>query len=148
MHFDLRLDRGGIPGALAGRMKPFDLIKRTRLFALDVRIFCGQLPATDEGREAGQQLRRAGNSTRSNYRAARKARSPDEFTSKLQIAFEEADEAFDWLVYLRDSNIHENPSLLQEAFEISSILGAAVKTARRNQQARRQGRRRKPPPNF
>ena len=119
-------------------MKPFDLFERTRLFALDVRRFCARLPATDEGREAATQLRRAGNSTRSNYRAARKARSPDEFTAKLQIAFEEADEAFDWLVYLSDSNICRDAPLLQEAFEISCILGAAVKTARRNQKKRRE----------
>ena len=120
-------------------MKPFDLIERTRLFALDVQKFCRRLPATDEGREAASQLRRAANSSRSNYRAARKARSADEFTSKLQNAFEEADETLDWLEYLRDSNIRESGPLLQEALELSSILGAAVKTAKRNQRLRRYG---------
>ena len=48
------------------------------------------------------QLRKSANSIRSNYRAARKGRSRAEFESKLQIAFEEADECVDWLEYLRD----------------------------------------------
>ena len=74
---------------------------------------------------------------RSNYRAARKGRSHAEFTAKLQTAFEEADESLDWLEYLRDSKIREDARLLSEARELSSILGAAVKTARRNRDARR-----------
>ena len=113
-------------------MAPFDLIERTRAFALDVRALCARLPRTSEAHEAASQLRRAANSTHSNYRAARKSRSHAEFTSKLQTAFEEADESLDWLQYLRDSKICEDKSLLSEAHELSSILGAAVKTARRN----------------
>ena len=118
-------------------MKPFDLIERTRLFAQDVLRFCRELPDSAEAREAASQLRRAANSVRSNYRAARKSRSPAEFASKLQVAFEEADESLDWLEYLRDGNICEDEPLLQEALELSSILGAAVKTARQNQRERR-----------
>ena len=113
-------------------MPPWDLIERTRLFALAVRNCCKQLPHTDEAKEAGRQLRRAGNSTRSNYRAARKGGSRPTFRSKLQIAYEEADECVDWLQYLRDSRIQHDPALLQEAREIASILCAAVKTAKRN----------------
>ena len=82
---------------------------------------------------------------RSNYRAAKKSRSPAEFASKLQVAFEEADESLDWLEYLRDGNIRQDEPLLREAFELSSILGAAVKTARRNQRERRHGKSRADP---
>ena len=115
-------------------MRPYDLIERTRRFALDVRSFCRRLPDTDEAREAGRQLRRAANSTRSNYRAARKGGSRATFRSKLQIAFEEADECVDWLEYLKDSRIQHDPALLQEARELASILCAAVKTTKRNSQ--------------
>jgi four helix bundle protein len=80
-----------------------------------------ELPDSSEGREAASQLRRAANSVRSNYRAARKSRSPAEFASKLQVALEEADESLDWLEYLRDGNICEDKPLLQDAFELSSI---------------------------
>jgi four helix bundle protein len=113
-------------------MPPWDLIERTRLFALAVRKFCRQLPDNDEAREAARQLRRAANSTRSNYRAGRKSGSRKAFRAKLQIAREESDECVDWLQYLQDSRIRHDPALLQEARELASILSAAVKTARRN----------------
>jgi four helix bundle protein len=65
-------------------------------------------------------------------RASRKGRSRREFQSKLQIAFEEADECADCLEFLRDAGIKSDPALLQEADEIAKILGASVKTARLN----------------
>lgn len=113
-------------------MPPQDLIERTRLFALAVLKFCRQLAPSPEAQEAARQLRRAANSTRSNYRAARKSRSRAEFQSKLQTAFEEADECVDWLEYLRDGRIRADAALLQEARELASILGKSVQTARKN----------------
>jgi len=109
-----------------------DLLERTRAFALLVLKFCRRLPDTSEAQDAGRQLRRAATSTRSNYRAARKGRSRAEFQAKLQTAFEEADECVDWLEYLRDGRIHEDPVLLQEAREVAGILGKSVRTAREN----------------
>jgi four helix bundle protein len=113
-------------------MPPRDLIERTRLFAVAVVKFCRRLPRTDEAQETARHLRRSANSTRSNYRASRKGRSREEFQSKLQVAFEEADECVDCLEFLRDSHVMSNAPLLQEANEIARILGASVKTARRN----------------
>lgn len=113
-------------------MPPRDLIKRTRLFALAVRAFCRTAPASDEAQEAVKQLRKSANSVRSNDRAARKGRSRGEFESKLHVAFEEADECVDWLEYLKDTRIHEDAKVLQEAKEVAAILGAAVRTAKRN----------------
>jgi four helix bundle protein len=113
-----------------GNVPPWDLIERTRDFALAVLQFCRNLPATSEAQEAASQLRRAANSTRSNYRSARNGRSRAEFRSKLQTAFEEADECVDWLEYLRDARIRNDPALLQEAREVASILARAARTAR------------------
>ena len=113
-------------------MPPWDLIERTRLFALAATKFCRKLPGTREAQEAGSQLRRAATSARANYRAARKGGSRPQFRAKLQTAFEEADECVDWLEYLRDAQIQEDATLLQEAREIASILAAAVRTARKN----------------
>jgi len=113
-------------------MPPRDLILRTRAFALAVRQFCRALPKTDEVQEAVRQLRKAANSTRSHYRAARKGRSRAEFQAKLQIAFEEADECEDWLEYMHDAKMAHNPALLQEAHEIACILKASLKTAHKN----------------
>jgi four helix bundle protein len=113
-------------------MPPRDLIERTRLFALAVLAFCRKAPQIPAAQEAASQLRRAANSVRSNYRSARRGRSRAEFQSKLQVAFQEADECVDWLEYLRDGKIHQDATLLQEARELASILGAAVRTARKN----------------
>ena len=113
-------------------MPPRDLILRTRLFALAARKFVRSLPKTDEAREAGGQLRRAANSMRSNYRAARRGRSRAEFQSKLGTVFEEADECVDHLQYLSDAHIRHDAALLQEARELASIFAKSVKTARRN----------------
>lgn len=93
-------------------MPPRELKERTRLFALAV-------------------LRRAGNSVRSNYRAARNGRSHAEFTSKLGETYEEADECRDWLQYLIDSRIYEDRQLLQEAHELTKIFAASLQTARK-----------------
>jgi len=112
-------------------MPPWDLVERTRQFALDVLRFYRTLPPTTEARDAGRQLLRAATSTRSNYRSARRSRSRAEFRSKLQVAFEEADECVDWLEYLRDGRIEHHAALLREAQEIASILAAAVRSARK-----------------
>ena len=118
--------------AVINPVAPRDLLERTRLFALAVRALCLTLPATDEAQEAGRQLRRAGNSVRSNYRASRKGRSRSEFEAKLGIACEEADECVDWLEYLRDTGIRHDPALIDEAQQITAILTASHKTAKAN----------------
>ncbi len=107
-------------------------MERTRAYALAVLTFCRKLPAKPEADEAARQLRRAANSVRSNYRAARKGRSRAEFEAKLGTVWEEADEAVDWMEYLRDANIKFDPVLYQEAVELAKIFSKSVKTARAN----------------
>jgi four helix bundle protein len=111
---------------------PSDLLERIRAFALAVTRFLRTVPRSDEAQEAARQLRRAANSTRSNYRASRKGRSRREFEAKLGIAAEEADESVDWLEYLQDAGIARDAALLQESREIAAILTASVKTAKKN----------------
>lgn len=113
-------------------MPPRDLTERTRLFALAVLEFVRRLPNTPEAREAAAQLRRAANSVRANYRAARRGRSRAEFQAKLGTVFEEADECADLLAYFRDSRIRHDPALIQESRELASIFAKSVKTAREN----------------
>ena len=113
-------------------MPPRELLERTRLFALSVVTFCRRLPDTREAQEAAGQLRCAANSTRSNYRAARKGRSRAEFQAKLVIASEEVDECLDWLEYFRDANIRNNPQLIQEARELVKIFAKSLQTVRHN----------------
>jgi four helix bundle protein len=120
------------------RMSQRDLFERTRCFALAVVTFCRQLPATDEAQDAARQLRRAANSVRANYRAARRGRSRAEFEAKLGTVFEEADEAADWLKYPRDAGISHDVALLQEAEELASIFAASIRTARQNTKRRKE----------
>ena len=113
-------------------MPPRELLERTRLFALAVLALCRTLPKTDEAQEAARQLRRAANSVRNNYRAARKGRTRPQFEDKLGVACEEADECVDWLEYLRNARIKHDPVLIDEACQICAILTASHKTAKRN----------------
>lgn len=113
-------------------MPPWELLERTRLFALAVLVFCRALPATDEAREAARQLRRAASAVRSNYRASRKGRTRPQFEDKLGLACEEADECVGWLEHLRDGRIKHDPALLDEARQIAKILTASHKTAKKN----------------
>ena len=113
-------------------MAPRDLVERTRLFTLSVVRFCRTLPPTKEAEEMSGQLRRAANSVRSNYRAARRGRSRAEFQSKLGTVFEEADECVGHLEHLRDAGIRHDPHLIQEARELASIFAKSVSTARTN----------------
>lgn len=109
---------------------PWDLQERTRLFAIAVVAFCRRLPGTAEAQEAAGQLRRAANAVRSNYRAARHARSRREFQAKLGTVLEEIDECVDWLTYLHDVHISRDPPLLQESRELARIFAAAIRTTR------------------
>ena len=118
-------------------MPPRDLIERTRLFALAVTEFCRLLPHTDEAQEGARQLRRAANSVRSNYRAARRGRSRAEFQAKLGTVFEESDECVDYLQYFHDAGIRGDRALLQEAKELARIFARSVRTARRNTNGRK-----------
>jgi four helix bundle protein len=93
------------------------------------------LPAaapTDEACEAARQLRRAANSVRSDYRAARRGRSRAEFEAKLGTVLEEADECLDWLEYLRDTEIVSDAALIDEACQLTKIFTASLKTSRAN----------------
>ena len=113
-------------------MPSHDLAERTQQFALAVIAFCRLLPHTDEAREGAGQLRRAANSVRSNYRAARGGRSRAEFQAKLGTVFEEADECAGWLEYFRDADIAHDRVLVEEAQALARIFAKAVKTAREN----------------
>ena len=111
-------------------MAPRDLVERTRLFALAVLKFCRSAPP--DSQDEIRQLRRAANSVRANYRAARRGRSRAEFQAKLGIVFEEADECVDSLKYFRDARIKHDADLIQEARELASIFAQALKTTRAN----------------
>jgi four helix bundle protein len=69
----------------------------------------------------------------SNHRVGGRARSHAEFTSKIGIALEEADESLYWLEYLSDTGLGNKEDLrplIKEARELVAILTTSNQTAR------------------
>lgn len=85
-----------------GRL-PVEFRGRTKKFASAViRLFIGLPKAREEVRVLGKQLLRSGTSVAAHVREASRARSDDEFVSKLGGALQEADESQLWLELLRE----------------------------------------------
>ena len=79
---------------------------------------------------------RSASSIGANYRAACHARSRTEFLSKMSVAEEEADETEYWLELLDElDHAPEVPlsKLRDEAHQITSMIIASIKTARKEQ---------------
>jgi len=76
---------------------------RTKAYAASVIQLFVKLPrAREEVRILGKQLLRSGTSVAAHTREASRARSNDEFVSKLGGALQEADESTLWLELLRE----------------------------------------------
>ncbi len=84
-------------------MTPEELKRRTKRFALGIIRLGGSLPRTEAARIIGGQMLRSATSVGANYRAACRARSRAEFTAKLGVVEEEADETLYWLESLEES---------------------------------------------
>lgn len=110
------------------------LIKRTKRFALAAIQLVETLPRTRTADVLGRQLLRSSTSVGANYRSACRAKSKADFTTKMCIVLEEADECEYWLELLIESGCAANdsaPGLLAEARELTAIAAASVRTARR-----------------
>jgi len=110
------------------------LLPRTKQFALRVMKLVDRLPKSNAANVVGRQVLRSATSIGANYRAARRARSPAEFCSKMGIVEEEADESVYWLELLVESGLVAEArmkSLLQEANELVAMTVASIRTAKR-----------------
>lgn len=129
-------DRGwGMEDGKDTAMTPAILLARLETFALEVLAATKPMCRAAETTDMARQLRRAGTGAYMNYGAASVARSHADFTSKVGIAFEEADESARWLSLLKKAGyLPGTPTdlLLGEAGELRAILSAAHLTAKRN----------------
>lgn len=119
-------------GRYCPSMKPEDLKKRTKQFALRILKLVAALPKTLAGKTIGGQLARAGTSVGANYRAACRARSKLEFIAKIGIVEEEADESAFWMELIIESEllkVHLVQPLLDEANELAKIMSSSRKSA-------------------
>ena len=118
-----------------------ELRRRTKAFALRILKLAISLPPTVEGQVIRGQLVRAGTSVGANYRAACRGRSRAEFTAKISVVVEEADESAFWLEliieggFLAEGRVRP---LLEEANEITKIMASSRRTASTNVRANRQ----------
>jgi four helix bundle protein len=105
--------------------KTKNLRDRTKQFAIRIIRLYGSLPLRTDVQVVGKQLLRSGTSVAANYREAGRARSKIEFTSKAQIALQEADETQFWIECLKEGCLISNPeldALWQESDELVRIL--------------------------
>jgi four helix bundle protein len=118
------------------------LKQRTMRFALDVCALIRDLPSFEPGPTAQRQLARAATGVAFNYRATCRARSHTEFTARMGVVAEEADESQGWLEFIQAGELLRSASLTRligEATELAAIMSAAYGTARDNER-RRKGR--------
>ena len=121
--------------------KALELQERTRRFATAVIKFCEGLPRDTATQKIVEQLLDSAGSTDSNYRATCRARSRNEFISKVGVAAEEADESKGWLQLLVQAGktSHETAgALIREADELTAIFVSSRITAQTNKAVREQ----------
>lgn len=111
-----------------------DFRNRTKAFAISEIKFSRVLPNSREANINANQLIRSSTSIASNYRAACRARSANEFYAKLCIVVEEADESVFWLELLSLLNLGLNQlePLINEGIEILYISAKSKKTSGRS----------------
>ena len=113
--------------------KPEDIKDRTFRFALTIISLVEALPNTTSAKTIGKQIIRSGTSIGANVEEATAAHSKADFIYRMNMALREARETLYWLRLLEASQISETKiaaEILQEADEITRILGAIVSSAR------------------
>jgi four helix bundle protein len=111
---------------------PFDIKKRTFLFAVRVVQLVGRLPRTVAGIEIGRQLIRAGTSVGSNVEEADGAVSRKDFVNHIRIARKEARESRFWLTLIDAADLLRDPevsALMKEGDELARILSKIASAA-------------------
>ncbi len=115
--------------------KPYELEERTYRFARRVRDWIKTIPMTLGNVEDGIQVIRASGSIGANYIEANGSLGNKDFLMHIRICRKEARESRYWL-RLMDSGGRPDPEverqrLIQEAHELSLILGAILRNRRR-----------------
>jgi len=80
----------------------------------------------------GKQLLRSGTSIGANVEEATMAQSKKDFIAKMSISLKEARETNYWLRLLKRTGYIKKVDLINESEEIMNILGAIIRTSRKN----------------
>ncbi|MFA6961902.1 MAG: four helix bundle protein [Opitutaceae bacterium] len=114
-------------------MTPEELSERLLVLALRVGKMADALPTGIAARNAAGQVIRSSSSAAANYRAAQRGRSHKDFSNKVGVALEEADETAFWLEYIERYGLlsaKRLSALRKEADELVRILATIRKNAR------------------
>ncbi len=107
-----------------------NLKRRTKKCAVDVIKFCDSLKSCKASAVITYQLVKSATSVGANYRAACRARSKNEFYSKMCIMVEEADESQYCLEVIEASDLSNNNDELRRLFiEATAIVKIMTKEA-------------------
>ncbi|MCY7360640.1 MAG: four helix bundle protein [Ignavibacteria bacterium] len=116
-------------------MNSNELKLRTKKFAIRIIKMIDKLPKSNISDVIGKQLLRSATSVGANYRAACRARSKQEFISKIKIVEEESDETLYWLELIQELKlfrIEQISELIKEADELTAIFTSTAKSAKKN----------------
>jgi four helix bundle protein len=114
-------------------VNPEALKSRTKQLAQIVIHLCRTLSHSAEARIISHQLLRSATSVAANYRAVCRSRSTADFTSKLGLVLEEADETLFWLKLLVAADVVRRERInlpLDEANRLVSIFVASLRTVK------------------
>ena len=113
---------------------PYNLEKRTFIFARDVRMFVKMLPKNTANFEDGKQLIKASGSVGANYREANEALSKKDFNLRIKISRKESKESAYWLGLINETNNLKNAEeaerLINEANELLKIFSSIVEKSK------------------
>jgi len=113
-------------------MDKFELMEKTRQFAIRVFKLVSRFPKSRGGDVVSYQLFKAASSEAANYRAACRGKSRADFINKVKIVEEEADESLFWLQFINDVEVIKDDSgldaLINEADELVAIFTQSLKT--------------------
>jgi len=113
-------------------MNKFELMERTKQFAIRVFKLINKFPKTQGAKVITYQLLKSSSSEAANYRAACRGKSRADFINKMKIVEEETDESLFWLEFSKEIGILKNDleldKLIKEANELVAIFTQSLKT--------------------
>lgn len=114
---------------------PYDILTRSRFFALRIIKVYAALPATIPAQVLGKRLLRSATSVGAHIREAKHSRSRAEMLGKIDVALQELEESRYWLELLTDAGIlqeSKSSGIKGEAKELLAILFTSMKTLKGN----------------
>ena len=109
-----------------------DIRSRSFEFSVEIIELYKYLQYEKKEYTLGKQLLRAGTSIGANVEEATAAQSKKDFIAKMSISLKEARETNYWLRLLKRTGYIRKNELIKESEEIMNILGAIIRTSRKN----------------